>query len=128
MNSFVFISIEEVVLIHEKMIEIGGGSSGIRDIELLHSALERPKASFGGKYLYKSALEMGAAMLQSLVKNDLFIDGNKRTAFFATLRFLEKNNFNYSFENKDIVNFMVSVDTQNLSIHEIADWFEKRKI
>lgn len=82
MQEIAFISIEEVVIIHEKMIEIGGGSSGIRDIELLHSAINRPKTSFSDKYLYSSVLEIGSAMLQSLVKNYPFIDGNKRTAFF----------------------------------------------
>lgn len=108
------------------MIEIGGGSPGIRDIELLHSAIERPKASFGGEYLYSSVLDMGAAVLQSLVKNHPFIDGNKRTAFFATLRFFQRNDHLFTFENKDIVKFIVDVDTKNLSISDIATWFEKR--
>jgi death-on-curing protein len=123
MNDIVFVSIEEVVVIHEKMIEIGGGSSGIRDIELLHSAIERPKASFSDRYLYNSVLEMGSAMLQSLVKNHPFIDGNRRTAFFVTLRFFEKNNLHFVFQNREIVSFMIRVDTRNLSVHEIADWF-----
>lgn len=121
-----FLTIEEVVVIHEKMLEIGGGSDGIRDIELLHSAIERPKAAFGGKYLYESVLKMGAAILQSLVKNHPFIDGNKRTAFFSTLRFLEKNGLKFSFIDKEIVEFMVGVDTKNLSIKAITSWFQKR--
>jgi death on curing protein len=126
MSDILFISIEEVVVIHEKMIEIGGGSSGIRDIELLHSAIERPKASFGGKYLYSSVLGMGSAMLQSLVKNHPFVDGNKRTAFFATLRFFDKNDLHFVFQSKEIVSFMVKVDTQSLSVNEIADWFSDK--
>lgn len=123
-----FIPIEEVVIIHEKMIEIGGGSSGIRDIELLHAAIERSKASFGGKYLYRSVFEMGAAMLQSLVKNHPFVDGNKRTAFFATLRFFKRNNLTFQLENNEIVDFMVSVDTQNLTVESIATWFEEKQV
>lgn len=127
MKDVVFVTIEEVVVIHERMIEIGGGSSGIRDIELLHSAIGRPKASFGGKYLYGSDLEMGAALLQSLVKNHPFVDGNKRSAFFATLRFFERNGKNFKLENKDIVDFVVKVDTEHLSIQSISAWFEERQ-
>ncbi|MEX0895599.1 MAG: type II toxin-antitoxin system death-on-curing family toxin [Patescibacteria group bacterium] len=126
MQNIAFISIEEVVIIHERMIEIGGGSSGIRDIELLHSAIERPKASFSGKYVYNSVIEMGSAMLQSLAKNHPFVDGNKRTAFFATLRFFEKNNYRFALKNSEIVTFMVSVDTKSLSVEEITDWFNER--
>lgn len=128
MSSYHFVSIEEVVIIHEKMIEIGGGLSGIRDIELLHAAVERPKASFGGKYLYRSTFEMGAAMLQSLVKNHPFIDGNERTVFFSTLRFFEKNDLSFRISSTEIVDFMVSVDTQSLAVKAIADWFETRMV
>jgi death-on-curing protein len=127
MQEIAFVSIEEVVIIHEKMIEIGGGASGIRDIELLHSAIERPKASFSDKYLYNSILKMGSAMLQSLVKNHPFVDGNKRTAFFATLRFFEKNDLSFSIKINEITPFMVSVTTESLTVKEISNWFSARK-
>jgi death on curing protein len=126
MDEIQFLLIEEVVIIHEKMIEIGGGSSGIRDIELLHSAVERAKATFGGKYLYESIFDMAGSLLQSLVKNHPFVDGNKRTAFFSTLRFLQKNSLELQVNNDEIVDFMVKVDTENLSIATISKWIEKR--
>lgn len=127
MQKIAFVSMEEVVIIHEKMFEIGGGSAEIRDIELLHSAIERPKASFSDKYLYGSILEMGAAMLQSLVKNHPFIDGNKRTAFFTTLRFFEKNGLAFSIKKNEITPFMVLVTTKNLTVKKISSWFSVRK-
>lgn len=127
MRKIEFVSLEEAVIIHEKMIEIGGGTSGIRDIELLHSSIERPKASFSDKYLYKSILEMGSAMLQSLAKNHPFIDGNKRTAFFATLRFFEKNGLAFSIKKNEITPFMVSVTTESLTVKKISNWFSVRK-
>lgn len=123
-----FLRIEEVVIIYDRMIEIGGGAEGIRDIELLHSALGRPQASFRGKPLYPDTYTMAAAMLQSLVKNHPFVDGNKRTAFFATLRFLEKNGLSLVIEQDDIGDFMVKVDTENLSVNTIARWFMDRVI
>lgn len=126
MDEVFFLSLEEIIAIHEKMIEIGGGLSNIRDIELLHSAVERPKVMFGGKYLYQSILGMGSALLQSLAKNHPFVDGNKRTAFFSTLRFFEKNGLVFTIHSPDIVQFMVQVDTENLTISEISGWFEER--
>lgn len=126
MEEIQFLIIEEVIIIHEKMIDIGGGSSGIRDIELLHSAVERPKATFGGKNLYSSIPDMAAALLQSLVKNHAFIDGNKRTAFFSMLRFLEKNDLFINVNDTEIVDFTVQVDIEKLSIEAISSWIQKR--
>lgn len=125
MDDLEFLLIEEVVIIHEKMIEVGGGSSGIRDIELLYSAVERIKATFAGEYLYKSIFDMAAALLQSLVKNHPFIDGNKRTAFFSTLRFLQKNNIELQINSDEIVDFMVEVDTKDLTVAAISKWIKK---
>ncbi|MCA9371327.1 type II toxin-antitoxin system death-on-curing family toxin [Candidatus Woesebacteria bacterium] len=126
MKTTFFLTIEEVIVIHDKMIEIGGGTSGLRDIEMLQAAIERPKATFAGAFLYKNTLEMGSALLQSLVKNHPFIDGNKRTAFFSTLRFFEKNNIRLNLKNKEIVYLMIKTDTDSLSVAEIASWFSKR--
>lgn len=120
-----FVTLEEVLSIHEAMIEIGGGREGILDFTLLHSAIERPKAQFGGKFLYSSIFLMAGAMLQSLVKNHPFADGNKRTAFFTTLRLLEKNGYTFQASKKTIIDFMVSVDINKLAFEEIALWLKK---
>lgn len=69
---------------------------------------------------------MGGAMLQSLVKNHPFVDGNKRTAFFTTLRFLEKNGLLFLLDDKDIVDLMILASTRGLTVKEIGDWFTLR--
>ena len=66
-------------------------------------------------------------MLQPLVKNHPFIDGNKRTAFFTTLRFFEKNGLNFSFKKSEIASFMVSVATKSLSVKKISNWFNANR-
>lgn len=119
-----FIDLDEVLIIHERMLEIGGGREGILDFTLLHSAIERPKAQFSGEFLYQSVFEMGAALLQSLVKNHPFSDGNKRTAFFTTMRFLDKNGYEVTASNEEIVKFGVKVDINKLSVGEIAEWLK----
>lgn len=120
-----FITLDEVLAIHDRMIEIGEGKEGIHDFTLLHSAVERPKAQFSDKYLYPSIFLMAAALLHSLVKNRPFNDGNKRTAYFSTVRFLQKNKYILAPKEKEIVSFMVKVDTENKTVEEISDWLKK---
>lgn len=120
-----YLDIGEVIIIHDRMIEIGGGRSGVGDYRLVHSAIERPKASFAGKDLYPSIWLKVAALMQSLVKNHPFNDGNKRTAFFTSLRFLRINRYKFGSTHKEIINFCLSVDKKNLSINKIAVWFKK---
>ena len=75
------ISIKEVEIIHNILIDKFGGSKGIRDIGLLESALARPFSTFDNKDLYENPIEKASAILESIVINHPFIDGNKRTAY-----------------------------------------------
>lgn len=120
-----FVTLEEVFTIHERMLKVGGGRQGVHDFALLHSAVERPKAQFGGKYLYTSNWLAAAALLHSLVKNHPFEDGNKRTAYFSTMRFLYKNGYLLKGEEEKVIEFMVDVDTKNTSVEEIARWLKQ---
>ncbi len=121
-----YLSLEEVYAIHAKMIAVGGGRSDIHDFTLLHSAIERPKATFGGKDLYPNVWKKAAALLHSLVKNHPFDDGNKRTAYYTTKRFLFLNGYVLSGKKEEIIDFMVSVDVENFSLNEIAAWLKTR--
>jgi death-on-curing protein len=81
-----FLSVDEVLAIHERVIEAFGGRGGIRDPGLLESALYRPQTGY-----YRELTEMAAALFESLLMNHPFVDGNKRAAFFATDVFLRLN-------------------------------------
>lgn len=87
----IFITEEEVYVIHSDQLNRYGGSAGIRDQGLLQSALAQPSASFGGKWLHGDLYEMASAYLFSLVMNHPFVDGNKRVGGMAALAFLEVN-------------------------------------
>jgi len=119
-----YLDIGEVIIIHERMLEIGGGRSGVSDYRLLHSAIERPKTTFAGKLLYPTIWLQSAALIHSLVKNHPFSDGNKRTAFFSTLRFLHINGYIFDSTQREVIEFGVSIDTKNLRLEEIADWLK----
>jgi death-on-curing protein len=75
------IDVDEVIRIHNILIEEFGGSKVIRDIKLLDSALNRPFQTFDKKDLYPSPVEKSAAIFESLITNHPFIDGNKRIAY-----------------------------------------------
>ena len=82
---------ETVREIHEVALEKFGGSEGVRDENLLASAVLTPQSSFGGKSPYTDIVEIAAAYLFYLCGNHPFIDGNKRTAMMAAIVFLRLN-------------------------------------
>lgn len=91
-----YLSLGEVVRLHQLLIESSGGASGIRDLGLLDSALAQPRATFDGRDLHPSLLDKAAALCASLVQNHPFIDGNKRVGHAAMATFLVLNGVDIS--------------------------------
>lgn len=120
-----FITVTRVLAIHSYAVKRYGGSEGIRDLGLIESAVARPQSGFGGKYLYENIFDMAAAILQSLLKNHPFVDGNKRTALFSTGIFLELNGWELKGTNPEAVEFAVKVDNSNLSLEQISEWLRE---
>jgi len=87
----VFLSIEQVLTIHTVQVRRHGGSAGVRDMGMLESAVEMPRAGFGDQYLHEDVFEMAAAYAFHIVMNHPFIDGNKRAGFHAVTVFLDLN-------------------------------------
>ncbi|OGQ50787.1 MAG: death-on-curing protein [Deltaproteobacteria bacterium RIFCSPLOWO2_02_FULL_53_8] len=87
----IFLLLTEVVEIHCDQIMRYGGSPGIRDVELLQSAVGMPTAGFSEDYLHSDIFEMAAAYLFHIIRNHPFIDGNKRTGAVTALVFLMMN-------------------------------------
>lgn len=124
MGKAVFLTIEEVVFIHNEAILASGGSYGVHSWALLHSAIERPKASFAGTDLYPTIWMKAAALLHSLVKNHAFSDGNKRTAVLVTWVFLNKNKSEIDFSTQEIIDFALQIANDQVTLEEIAEWLE----
>ena len=83
-----FLSVDDVLAIHENTIRHEGGSPGLREAGLLESAVLMPQESFGGEYLHSGLAEMAAAYLFHLSRNHPFLDGNQRVSALAALIFL----------------------------------------
>lgn len=90
-REFRHLDVEAVLAIHAEVLAAHGGSAGLRDRGLLESAVAAPQASFGGRPLMRSHVEIAAAYLFYLCRNHPFVDGNKRTALAAALVVLSEN-------------------------------------
>jgi death-on-curing protein len=90
------LSVDEVLAIHQRLIERFGGRPGVRDPGLLESALYRPQTGY-----YADLAGMAAALFESLLMNHPFVDGNKRVAFFATDVFLRLNGWSLEVESDE---------------------------
>jgi death-on-curing family protein len=86
-----FLSIEDVISLHDMQLVRFGGAAGIRDQGLLESAVGMPQASFGGDYLHGDLFAMAAAYGFHIAQNQAFVDGNKRTGLLSAIVFLDLN-------------------------------------
>jgi death-on-curing protein len=107
---------------HARVIEETGGVHGVRDVGLLISASERPKASFGGQESYPDIFKKAAAYLEALVRYHVFVDGNKRTSVITAARFLYINKYLFRATNSDIERFVVRIAIERLDVDRIAEW------
>jgi len=120
-----YLSPEQVLFIHSRLIDTTGGSHGILDIGLLQSAVSRPKATFEGKDLYPDIFRKAAALMESLARNHPFVDGNKRTAITSAAIFLGMNGCRLDTTQQDLERFTLSVAVGQVQFDDIAAWFNK---
>ena len=103
-----YLTLAEVLAIHEDQIERYGGSSGIRDYGLVEAALYRPQTGY-----YEDVIAQAAALWESLAQNHPFVDGNKRTAFAAMYTFLVINNIELMADADESYNFIMGLYENN---------------
>lgn len=126
MGQPVFLSLDEVLEIHEEQIERYGGSAGLRDPAGLESAVATPQATFDGEFLHASIPAMAAAYLFHLCQNHAFIDGNKRVGANAAITFLLMNDWEPTFTQDELVDVVLSVASGVLSKPSLIEMFESR--
>ncbi len=97
------LKLEEVFLIHERILDKFGGARGLRDIGLLDSAVNRPLAAFEGKDIYHDIFFKAAVLGYSLTRGSPFVDANKRTAWEAMHTFIEENGYLLTARSEEVV-------------------------
>lgn len=120
-----FLQIDEVLAIHDFILSETGGGKGIFSFTLLHSAVERPRATFAGYDLYPTIFDKAAALIHSLIQNHPFHDANKRTGLASTVRFLYINGFRLDHPLEETVNFTLEIQKKKFDFEEISLWLEK---
>ena len=120
-----FLTLEEVLGIHEDRIRKYGGSFGVRDLGLLQSALGTVEATFGGAFLHGTLFEMAAAYLFHISRNHPFVDGNKRTALACALAFLRLNGKKIEAPPDDLYELAMGVAEGKVTKAAAAVFFEK---
>ena len=120
-----FLTLDEVLAIHEEQVRLYGGLAGLRDLALLQSALAMPSAGFGDSYLHEDLFAMAAAYLFHLARNHPFLDGNKRVATVAALYFFELNNLEVDADANRLETLVRGVAEGKVSKSEVAEFFRK---
>lgn len=118
------ISFEEAIQIHELLILKFGGSAGLRDPEALKSALNRPYQTFEEQNLYPTPEEKAAAVLESIISNHPFLDGNKRLGFVLMKLILLEANLALSAAHDEVYNFIIQVAAGTHDIDSITHWIK----
>ncbi len=124
MKDVVFIPRYIIISIHEQLIDLYGGISGIQNEGLLDSALEQPKIIFDGNYLHDSLIKMAAAYGFHLCMNHPFVDGNKRIALVAMDTFLQRNGYEISASEKEVYEVIIKLASGKLTKNELTVWLE----
>jgi death-on-curing protein len=110
----------DALFFHGELIERYGGSHGIRDLGALESALRRPQTGY-----YDSAVQEAAALLESLVQNHPFVDGNKRVAFAVMDVYLRLNGYGITADSRSICTTMVTLmEKKQFDMVHLVPWLE----
>jgi death-on-curing protein len=116
-----YVTTADALFFHQQLIERYGGASGVRDVGALESALHRPQTGY-----YDSLIHEAAALLESLVQNHPFVDGNKRVAFAVLDVFLRINGFSITASSTAIYNCMIELlEVGSFDMEHLVPWLQE---
>lgn len=119
------ISIDDILILHERSIADYGGMKGIRDLGMLESAIARPFQTFSGNELYPEPYQKAAALAESLIINHPFMDGNKRTGALTMIAFLNNTGYKLTASSDHLYQMIISISTGQLRFEEIVSWLKE---
>lgn len=120
------IAIEDVIRIQKILIDQFGGTHGIRDKRALESAISRPFATFDNQELYPSPIEKAAAVLESVVTNHPFIDGNKRIGYVLARLLILKSGLDIFSTQEEKYDLVIGVSKGELKYDHIKVWLSEQ--
>jgi death-on-curing protein len=120
-----YLSAEQILFIHARLIEETGGEHGVRDLGMLLSAVGSPQASYDEQDLYPGLFGKAAALMESVIRNHPFIDGNKRTGATAAGLLLHRNGYRLTASNADLVAITMRIAQSQASLAELKTWLSE---
>jgi death-on-curing protein len=119
-----YLSLLEVLVLHQRVLATTGGMGGVRDMGGLESAVAQPQMTFGGAELYPTLAGKAAALAHSLVCNHPFVDGNKRIGHAAMEVFLVMNGYELEASLDDAERTFLALAAGQVSREELRSWIE----
>ena len=116
------LSKKQILMLHTQLFQQTGGSEGVRDYNLLDSALETPFQSFGGDELYPTIQAKAARLGYGLIKNHCMIDGNKRIGTHSMLVFLALNGIELKYMQKELYETILDVAAGKIEYEDLLQW------
>ena len=118
----IWITTEDVIAIHSKIVQIVGGIDGIRDRAGLEAAIAAPLQSFGGCDLFPTTLEKIARLGYGLASNHAFIDGNKRIGAMMTQLLLQWNGYQLTLKKDELADMFIAIADKSAKESGLLDW------
>lgn len=121
----IWITADDVIQIHSRVIQRSGGMDGLRDRASLEAAVSAPMQSFGGQDLYPTTVEKIARLGYGLASNHAFVDGNKRIGAMMTQLLLKWNGFQMSLRSGELADMFIAIADGSAKESDLLDWIQE---
>lgn len=121
----IWITTDDVIQIHSRVIQRSGGMDGLRDRASLEAAVSAPMQSFGGQDLYPTTVEKIARLGYGLASNHAFVDGNKRIGAMMTQLLLKWNGFQMSLRSGELADMFIAIADGSAKESDLLAWIQE---
>ena len=120
----IWIKVEDVILIHSRIIQVTGGMDGLRDRAGLEASLAAPLQSFGGQDLFPSEIEKISRLGYGMAANHAFVDGNKRIGAMLTQLLLKWNGYRLELQEGELADMFIAIASGNANEQDLLSWIQ----
>lgn len=120
MKEPIWLELNVILALHDRLLSEYGGPEGLRDLGLLESALARPRQVY--HYSQSDLVQLAATYVAGILRNHPFVDGNKRTGFMAGYVFLARNNLQLTAPEPEAAQSVLALAAGELTEETFADW------